>query len=111
VTIIYATSGNPVDGPSDFYFQWVVVSEESGDTVNILTPIQSRVTESDLMRAYRSIQNPTYRMSCDQFRAQGLIKDETEFKEVIRWNRDLHFLDNDYPACIGLLAVITDEGN
>jgi hypothetical protein len=50
-------------------------------------------------------------MSCDQFRAQGLIKDETEFKEVIRWNRDLHFLDNDYPACIGLLAVITDEGN
>ncbi len=108
VTLIYS-SGSPDKSEVDFYVHLVVVSDASGDTVNILSPVSNRFTQNDLnttftfsdqhSAAVKAIQN------LDNLKEENLNK--VNFKEYSKVARDPKFdfiADNKFPTTIGMIG-------
>jgi hypothetical protein len=108
VEVIYS-SGSPDDNfETNYYLQMIVVSQASFDTFNLLTTINSNVTEKDRMRYFVGADSPVNKLfeNLDQFENGMKIQDleEKKIDQVIVNNETKSEIENTYPTIIGTLA-------
>ena len=101
----------------EYYIHLIAVSQKTGDTVNILTPVDNGLTmdDQDKVFNYFDQNNPATKM---MFMNQENLKDiekireaqKTVPKKITKVVRDTQFdmiADNSYPTVIGAIGTVT----
>ncbi|TCZ66929.1 hypothetical protein [Flaviaesturariibacter aridisoli] len=113
IKLIYADQGEGNNATGHFFSHLVVVSQESGDTVNILTGINNGFKEDDGDQVYHFISpaNSAYKYAFlgDAIGAGTDIKDLPEPNldyTKVRYDPDhREIARNNYPTLVGLLGT------
>jgi len=111
VTLIYSSRG-PDKAEVDFYIHLVVVSKESGDTVNILSPFSNRFTQKDADKVFKFSGKESMALKAIQeIQNEDILKDvdlnNVSFVKYDKVARDPKFdfiADNDFPTTIGIIG-------
>lgn len=113
IKLLYMSRGPETDKEQDFYYHFVVVSQETGDTVNILTAFDHSFSEDDGDKVFNFVSedSPVTRLlqggnledvkHIDDVRSVELKK----FDKVARDPAFDHVADNNYPTVIGMIAT------
>lgn len=119
IKLIYTSQG-PEKKEFDFYIHVIVVSQKTGDTVNILTAVDNGFTMDN--------KDDIFNFFDQNSAATKLIQLETENLEDIKHIDDLnsipskkinkvardpkydHIADNNYPTVIGSIGILSKKG-
>lgn len=118
IKLIYSSQGPNYGKNMDYYVQIIVVSQETGDTVNILSPINNGFKESDGDSTFIFVSKENIAFKLLQMDSEKIneIKDiekiaEEPEKKITKVARDPEFdfiADNNYPTIIGMVGM---DGN
>ena len=114
IKVIYTSNGPDSNEDLEFYIHVIVVSQESMDTVNVLTPVQYGFTKEDIDKEFIFIaqDNILYRMGLKAAQAgadsdkifDGNAPTHAPITKVVR---DTHYdfiADNNHPTVIGAIG-------
>jgi hypothetical protein len=115
IKVIYTSNGPDENKDLEFYIHVIVVSQESLDTVNVLTPIQYGFTKEDIDKEFIFIDqdNILYKMGLKAGQAgadmdkmvDGIQAVHEPITKVVR-DPDFDFLaDNNHPTVIGAIGT------
>ena len=113
IMIVYS-SGEPGFERRNYYNHLIVVSQESGDTVNVLTPVNHGITLRDSAKVFSFFpehSNSTKLMQQDMNELPGIDTKELDkitierFKKVASDPRFDEFAINDFPTVIGCVGI------
>lgn len=117
IKILYTTRGPGNNEDLEYYIHLIAVSQKTGDTVNILTPVDNGLTmdDQDKVFNYFDQNNPATKM---MFMNPENLKDIEKIREsqksvpkkITKVVRDTHFdmiADNNYPTVIGAIGTVT----
>lgn len=115
IKLLYTSQGPDYNKSLEYYFHIIVVSQESGDTVNILSPINNGFKKSDGNKTFIFVSKENVAFKYLQMDSEKLtelndiekIAQEPE-KKISKVARDPEFdsiADNDYPTIIGLIGI------
>lgn len=115
IKLIYASRGPDSNKDMEYYYHLVVVSQKTGDTINVLTTANNgfNKTNGDTVFNYFDQNNLITQMSNTD--VDLLINDEGELtiiaqKPIMKVARDPEFdeiADNDFPTVIGSIGKFT----
>lgn len=112
VSLLYY-SGHASDA-DEYFAQVIVVSEESGDTVNILIPGSLSIEQNDNTFSF-SYQSASSAYALDIFKDNKYWKSEesalANIKKVTRDSRYDETALNAYPTCIGIIGKVIKQGD
>ncbi len=116
IKLIYSSRGPDFNENLDYYVHLICISQESGDTVNILTTSRNDLKSSDGDRVFHFFDedNIMTKMSRMNQKGAGEINhvddlDKLEPLNIKKVARDPEFdeiADNDYPTVIGSIGTI-----
>lgn len=112
IKILYTSRGPDNNEDLDYYIHLVVVSQKTGDTVNVLTTVENGFGEKDRNQVFNFINKEDMLMKIVQMETDNLSKEnieKTELKQINKVARDTtydHVADNNYPSIIGLVGNI-----
>lgn len=117
IKILYTTRGPGNNEDLEYYIHLIAVSQKTGDTVNILTPVDNGLTmdDQDKVFNYFDQNNPATKM---MFMNPENLKDIEKIREaqksvpkkITKVVRDTQFdmiADNNYPTVIGAIGTVT----
>lgn len=102
IKLLYSSGGPGSNKDLEYYIHVIAVSQQTYDTVNILTPTDKNINLKDENKVYFYFnQNNSY--------SQAILKKSTnKIRKVARDPKFDDIADNSYPTVIGTIAV-TDE--
>lgn len=120
VKLIYSSQAPDNNEQLEYYIQVVVISQKSGDTVNVLTTINNGFSNNDGGKTYNYISPESPMMKVLQMDLNNLkdYKNEIEkvsqskLKRIDKVARDPKFdfiADNKYPTVIGAIGIFTQN--
>lgn len=111
VKILYSSGGPDSNEYLEYYIHLIVVSQKTGDTVNVLTTMQNGfdISKEDKVFNYLNQDNPiTKLMQTDLEKIKDADKiNRTKLKDIKKVARDSKFdyiANNNYPTVIGVLG-------
>lgn len=111
IQLLYSTSGPDHDSNHRYYNHLIVVSQKSGDTVNVLSVANHGVSLDDMEDLYvfynrdsRAAKFIERTLAADQGDGNAEEYDHTKIDKVIRDPNFDHIADNDYPTIIGVIG-------
>lgn len=118
IKLLYASRGPNKTADKDFYYHLIVISQKTGDTVNILTTVNNNITESDENKIYNfysedGLLSNLMRVDPKELTEIKKIDDVTEMnppKRLDKVARDPAFdviANNNYPTVIGFIGSDT----
>ena len=111
VEVIYATVGQIAENSQDHFYPCVVVSVETGDTVNVFMPIQTKITEDDLLRQFNSSSSSSFQIAVENLQSNGQISSLENMNKVAIPREDRYFVNSLRPTTFGLLARVVMRKN
>lgn len=121
VELIYSSRGPDDNLDLEYYIHLVVVSQESGDTVNILTTLNNSLDGVEGNRIFNFFDQDNIGTKIGQMDPETLldiknVEDITnrEVPSIEKVARDRNFddiADNDFPTIIGSIGILTSTQN
>ncbi len=119
VIILYSSRAPNNNMDKEYYIQMVVVSQKTGDTVNVLTTFNHDLTMEDKGKVFNFFNEDNIATKVLQMDIKDLegvkniddIKSEPS-KKITKVARDPKFdfiADNNYPTIIGVIGVASDD--
>lgn len=119
VIILYSSRGPDYNEEREYYVHLIVVSQKTGDTVNVLTTFINALTMEDKGKVYNFYNQDNVTSKVLQMDLKNLkdlknmedIKNQPT-KNITKIARDPEFdfiADNDYPTIIGTIGVTKDD--
>jgi hypothetical protein len=116
IKLLYSSRGPDDNEYLNYYIHLVVVSQKTGDTVNILTTIQNEITTEDKDKVFNffnedNIVTKRFHMDIEnhqEFNIEDEDFEKMELKKIDKVARDPKFdyiADNNYPTIIGTIGV------
>jgi hypothetical protein len=119
VKLYYSSRGPDSNGEREYYIQLIVISQKTGDTVNVLTALDNELTMADKDKVFNfiaqnNIVSKMIQMDPDDLADIKNIDDvnKIEVKKINKVARDPEFdaiADNNYPTIIGTLGTVTEN--
>lgn len=120
IKILYFSQGPDDNEEKEYYMQLVVVSQKTGDTVNILTTVNHYLTMDDKDKVFNFFNQDNFATKIGQMDLKNIddlkhIDDlaNQPTQNITKVARDPEFdfvADNDYPTIIGSMGVTTETG-
>jgi len=117
VKLYYSSRGPEISGELDYYYHLIVISQKTGDTVNVLTALDNELTMADKDKVFNfttpdDIFSKMIQMDPDDLADIKNVDDinNIEVKEINKVARDPEFdaiADNKYPTIVGALGTMT----
>ncbi|MFT3703228.1 MAG: hypothetical protein QM802_12700 [Agriterribacter sp.] len=114
VKMLYSSRGPNDNKKLEYYIHMIVISQKTGDTVNILTTVNNSFTEADKERVFTFLNasNPiTKMMQSDPDKNNDLSElNNGKLKDIRKVARDPKFdniADNTFPTVIGVIGFET----
>ena len=119
IKILYTSQGPDYNRKLEYYIHLVVVSQKTGDTVNILTTADNDISIADKHKVFNFFNQDNVASKLLQMDVENL-KDIKELEEITskplknidKVARDPNFdfiADNNYPTVIGVIGTVTDS--
>ncbi len=119
VKLIYTSRGPDFNKDLKYYIHLIVVSQKTGDTVNILTTADNGITMKDKDKIYNffneeNVASKLIQLDLDNLENIKNIDDinKLENKKIDKVARDPKFdyiADNNYPTIIGSIGTLTSN--
>jgi len=118
IKLLYTSRGPDYNKDLNYYIQLVAVSQETGDTVNILTTVDNGITMADKDKIFNffnqdNIASKIIQMDAEKIKDIKNVNDinKVELKKIDKVARDPNYdniADNNYPTVIGSIGTMTD---
>ncbi|MDB5255838.1 MAG: hypothetical protein JWM14_533 [Chitinophagaceae bacterium] len=116
VKLLYLSRGPGDNAEREYYYQLIVISQKTGDTVNVLTTADNGITaeDQDKIFNYFDIHNPVTKISqinldnLENLSATDIT--DLKLKKIDKVARDPEFdylADNHYPTVIGSIGAFS----
>lgn len=119
VKLYYSSRGPDSNGEREYYIHLIVISQKTGDTVNVLTALNNELTMADKDSVFNfltqdNIVSKMIQMDPDDLADIKNVDDvnKIELTEINKVARDPEFdaiADNTYPTVIGTLGKMTQN--
>lgn len=117
IKILYTSRGPDANKNQEYYIHIIAVSQQSGDTVNILTTVDNGFTQEDKDKVFNFISQNNeaakyFLMDPEKFKDVKHLNDlpQTSPKKITKVVRDPdfdNFANNKYPTVIGFIVTIS----
>lgn len=117
VKLYYASRGPDTNGEREYYYHLIVISQKTGDTVNVLTALNNELTMLDKETVFSFLTQDNIVSKMIQMDPDDLANikstddvNKIEVSEIIKVARDPEFdaiANNNYPTIIGALGTVT----
>ncbi len=114
IKLLYSSRGPQSDMTQDYYIHLIVISQKTGDTVNVLTPVHNELSMEDKDTVFNFFNENNAVFKIGQMDSENLkdIKsaddiDKIKSKKLNKVARDPEFdylADNTYPTIIGMIG-------
>lgn len=121
IKLIYTSQGPVTNNNREYYYHVIAISQQSGDTVNILTLINNGFSADDGDKVFNYLDQNNFAaklmlMDPAELANNDMVKDEKkeELKKTTKVARDPSFdflADNNHPTVIGFIGVISKNDN
>ena len=115
IKLIYTSQGPDYNQDLEYYIHYIVVSQKTGDTVNVLTTGIHGITKNDGDKIFiffnkDNLMTKLAHMDTDHLTEPRELKEleKTEMKKITKVARDPEFdyvADNNYPTIIGTIGT------
>lgn len=119
IKLLYTSQGPDYNKELKYYIQLIVVSQKTGNTVNILTTADNGITMEDKDKIFNffnqdNIISKLIQMDSDNIKDFKNVDDinKAEMKKIDKVARDPKFdyiADNNYPTIIGAIGTTTSK--
>lgn len=100
IKLLYSSRGTGTDKITDYYIHIIVVSQQSGDTVNVLTTALNGFTKSDGDKVFNFFDENNFISTISNPKS-------LKYKKVYRDPQFDQIADNNYSTIIGSIGVFT----
>lgn len=118
IKLLYTSRGSDSNRNLEYYIHLIVVSQKTGDTVNVLTTADNGITMSDKDKVFNffdqdNLGTKLLQMDLNKIKDFKDIEDinKMEFKKIKNVARDPNYdyiADNNYPSIIGSIGTMTN---
>lgn len=119
IKLIYTSQGPDSNTDLQYYIHLIVVSQKTGDTVNILTTADNGLTINDKDKIFNYFNQDNDLFKISQIAPENLTKikhvddlSKIEVKKINKVARDPKFddiADNNFPTVIGVIGTTTQK--
>lgn len=118
IKVLYTSRAPDNNKDLEYYIHLVVVSQKTGDTVNLLTTANNGFTEEDIDKVFNYFGPENIVTKASQIDIEELKNmeprriDQMKLQKINKVVRDPKFdyiADNDYPTVIGTVGTVTEK--